>query len=58
MTKCLVKLTYYDFSIKKHYYKYHVMNLDLDKSVSSQIYDKYGHLIPTFTDFKWQEIKL
>jgi len=58
MTKCLIKLTYYDLSVKKNYYKYHVMNLDLERSVSSQIYDKYGQLIPTFTYFKWQEIKL
>lgn len=56
--QCLVKLTYYDKSEKKHYYRYHVMSLDLDLSVEDQIYDKYGGLTPVFTDFKWQEINL
>jgi hypothetical protein len=56
MTDCLIKLTYYDKSEKKHYYKYHVAALNLDQSVKDQVYNLYGHLIPLFTDFKWQEV--
>lgn len=56
MKNCLIKLTYYDKSENKRYYKYHVASLDLDQSVEDQIYNLYGNLIPLFTDFKWQEI--
>lgn len=53
---CLVRLTYYDKSENVYYYRHHIVGLDLDESIEDQIYDMFGHLIPVFTDFKWQEI--
>lgn len=56
--KCLIKLTYLDKTMNSHYYRYHVIDLNLDDSIENQIYKKYGSLTPMYINFKWQEISL
>ena len=36
--KCLIKLTYIDKTIGGYYYRYHVIDLNIDESIENQIY--------------------
>ena len=56
--KCLIKLKYIDKTIDGYYYRYHVIDLNLDDSIEDQIHKKYGSLTPMYVGFKWQEVSL
>ena len=56
--KCLIKLTYFDNTMNSRYYRYHVMDLDIDDSIENQIHKKYGSLTPMYIDFKWTEVTI
>jgi len=55
---CLIKLTYYSKAKKHRWHKYHVLDLNLDKSVEDQIYETFSNQIPMFVDFKWTEVNI